>query len=70
LGLCTGLSDTFFVEVVKVRPQTRQRVAFSLSLVPQVGQVLGKEVFDSGVIFILLFSSVLDDDYNIPQPDT
>lgn len=58
------------VEVVNDRPQTRQRVAFSLSLVPQVGQVLGKDVFDSGVIFILLLSSLLDGDYNISDPGT
>ena len=41
LGVCTGVAVSFFATTVNVRPHTRQRVAFSLSLVPQVGQLLG-----------------------------
>jgi len=51
LGFCTGLVSVFFVAAgVKVRPQTRQRVAFSLNLEPQVGQVFEVEDTFSGVI--------------------
>jgi hypothetical protein len=51
LGDCTGLVAAVFVEVVKFLPQTRQRVAFSLKRVPQVGQTLLGEVLDSGLIY-------------------
>ena len=49
-GFWMGVSSVFFVVVVKFRPQTRQRVAFSLNRVPQVGQVLGVGLVFSGVI--------------------
>jgi hypothetical protein len=32
---------SFLADVLNVRPQTRQRVAFSLNRVPQVGHVFG-----------------------------
>jgi hypothetical protein len=45
-----GVAAAGFAAGVNVRPQTRQRVAFSLNLVPQVGQVLGVVVLFSGLI--------------------
>lgn len=36
-----------------MRPHTRQRVAFSLNLVPQVGQVFGVVLVFSGLIIFL-----------------
>lgn len=58
-GPCTedfALVD--FSEGVKVRPQTRQRVAFSLMRVPQVGQVL---VFEDGLISGLISLALFGD---------
>jgi hypothetical protein len=52
LGFWTGLVGMVLVLVVKVRPHTRQRVAFSLSLVPQVGQVFGVEGLVSGLMSV------------------
>jgi hypothetical protein len=51
-GLATGLDWAGWVEVgtEKFRPQTRQRVAFSLNRVPQVGQTFVFEVVFSGLI--------------------
>lgn len=51
-GFWTGLVADAFVVGANVRPHTRQRVAFSLNLVPQVGQVLGFEVSFSGLISV------------------
>ena len=53
-GDCTGLGAVALVEVVKFLPQTRQRVAFSLRRVPQVGQTLVGEVLVSGLIYFYL----------------
>ena len=64
LGACTGLASCFFGEVAKVRPQTKQRVAFSLNRVPQVGQVFGVDEVDSGVM-VSSFNDLLNADYNI-----
>jgi hypothetical protein len=41
LGFWIGGVFSFLVDALKVRPHTRQRVAFSLSRVPQVGHVFG-----------------------------
>ena len=51
-GLSTGFDWVGLVEVgtEKLRPQTRQRVAFSLNRVPQVGQTLVFEFVFSGLI--------------------
>lgn len=53
LGFCIWVLTAGFMVGVKVRPQTRQRVAFSLNLVPQVGQVFGLGALFSGLIFFL-----------------
>ena len=55
LGLSTGFDFsalTGATGVEKLRPQTRQRVAFSLNLVPQVGHTFVVEF--SGLIYVLL----------------
>jgi hypothetical protein len=40
-GFWIGVVLSFLADVLNVRPQTRQRVAFSLNRVPQVGHVFG-----------------------------
>jgi hypothetical protein len=49
-GPCTPLDFIGVAAGVNVLPHTRQRVAFSLSLVPQVGQTFVFWVVDSGLI--------------------
>lgn len=50
-GLATGFAWEGLDVTEKLRPQTRQRVAFSLNRVPQVGQTFVGEVFEfSGLI--------------------
>jgi len=75
LGLSTEFSLTGFDVTEKLRPQTRQRVAFSLKRVPQVGQTfivgfvlsglidfsrLNAALYHSGIFDFVSFSFGLD----------
>ena len=50
---CTTLADwSTFSKFARSAPQTKQRVASSFTLVPQVGQIFVGVVFVSGVIMV------------------
>jgi hypothetical protein len=66
-GPLIGLAEADFTFDVKDLPQTKQRVAFSLNRVPQVGHTLLLEVFISGVIISSFLLECVEKNYNISE---